>query len=123
MARYQESVLETVMEPGKHMTAEQIYFLMKEKYPKIVLATVYNNLNSLHDKGKIRKISVEGFPDRYDVNTRHDHLVCTGCGKLMDVRLGDFTGELENRVGFPIELYDLKLYYTCEECKKAKKNA
>ena len=48
------------------MTAEQVFFALKQRYPAVAMATVYNNLNSLYRQGKIRKINVEGYPDRYD---------------------------------------------------------
>ncbi|MCI8375157.1 MAG: transcriptional repressor, partial [Lachnospiraceae bacterium] len=38
---------------------EQIYLELKKKCPKVVLATVYNNVNKLWKAGRIRKISVE----------------------------------------------------------------
>lgn len=58
------------------MTAEQIFLELKKEEPKVVLATVYNNVNGLCREGRIRRISVEGQPDRYDKIQRHDHLVC-----------------------------------------------
>ena len=56
-----------------------IFLILKKKEPKVVLATVYNNLNMLCDKELIRKISLEGSPDRYDRKRRHDHLVYYNC--------------------------------------------
>ena len=119
MTRYGQSILEIVNCTDEHMTAEQIFFTLKKKFPAVVMATGYNNLNSLYQKGMIRKISVEGQPDRYDKNTRHDHLVCRRCGKLADLNLSDMTAELEKQVGFKIDIYDLKIYYLCPECRKA----
>ena len=84
----------------------------------VVLATVYNNLNRLWQDDLIRKVSVEGMPDRYDRIQRHDHLVCRRCGKLSDIDLGDLTAELEKKAGISILSYDLKLNYLCEECRK-----
>lgn len=60
MSRYAEKILEIVWQSHEHMTAEQIYLEMKKLYPRIVLATVYNNLNILTADGKIRRVSVEG---------------------------------------------------------------
>ena len=84
----------------------------------MVLATVYNNLNRLWEEDRIRKISVEGMPDRYDRIVRHDHLVCRKCGRLLDVDLGDLTAQLEQKAGIPILSYDLKLVYLCDACRK-----
>lgn len=119
--RYEKSILEIVNTSNSHMTAEQVFFALKQAYPSVVLATVYNNLNSLCKQGKIRKISVEGCPDRYDKNTRHDHLVCRCCGSLTDIYLSDITADLERQTGFSIEGYDLKIQYLCPKCRVKRK--
>lgn len=115
--RYAEKILEIIWSAETHMTAEQVFLALKQRCPAVVLATVYNNLNSLYQQGKIRKISVEGHPDRYDKNTRHDHLVCRHCGGLLDIHLSDLTADLEQQTGFPIEGYDLKIQYLCPRCR------
>lgn len=100
------------------MTAEEIFYVLRRTYPSVVLASVYNNLNRLWEDGLIRKVSVEGMPDRYDRIQRHDHLVCKSCGKLLDIDLGDLTAQLEQKAGISILSYDLKLTYLCEDCRK-----
>lgn len=101
-----------------HMTAEQVYEELKKTYPAVALATVYNNLNRLWAEGLIRKVSLEGMPDRYDRTERHDHLVCRKCGRLTDICLDDLTEQLQRQVGIPLLSYDLKLMYLCEDCRK-----
>lgn len=118
MTKYVKKIWEIVESSYSHMTAEQIFEELRKTYPKVVLATVYNNLNRLWEEDKIRKISVEGMPDRYDRTRRHDHLVCKKCGRLLDVDLGDLTAQLTGKAGVPILSYDLKLLYVCEECRK-----
>lgn len=118
MTKYKEKILEIVEASRSHLTAEQVFAQLRKTYPQVVLATVYNNLNRLWEEERIRKVSVEGMPDRYDRIARHDHLVCKGCGKLLDVDLEDMTSMLEKQVGIPILAYDLKLVYLCEECRR-----
>lgn len=115
--RYERAIREIICTGKDHMTAEQVFLALKKRYPAVVLATVYNNLNSLCRQGKIRRISVEGAPDRYDENTPHAHLVCRRCGSLQDIRLADLTGELERQTGFAIEGYDLRIRYLCPRCR------
>lgn len=119
--RYGTFILDIINGSDNHMTAEQIFLTLKQTHPSVALATVYNNLNSLHQEGKIRKISVEGYPDRYDKTVRHDHLVCRCCGKLSDVYLADITAQLEQQTGISIDGYDLKIQYLCPQCR-AKQN-
>lgn len=118
MTKYAKKILEIVESSRSHLTAEQVFEQLRETYPSVVLATVYNNLNRLWEEDRIRKISVEGMPDRYDRIVRHDHLVCRKCGRLLDVDLGDLTEQLEKKAGISILSYDLKLVFLCEACRK-----
>ncbi|MDO4294490.1 MAG: transcriptional repressor [Eubacteriales bacterium] len=108
---------ELVLQSKDHLTAEQIFLEMKKKYPGVVLATIYNNLNALCKEGKIRKVCVEGSPDRYDKTVRHDHLVCTSCGALADITLADLTELLEKQIGEDFLSYDLRINYICPKCR------
>lgn len=121
MTKYAKKILEIVETSRSHLTAEQVFAELRKTYPQVVLATVYNNLNRLWQEDRIRKVSVEGMPDRYDRIARHDHLVCKKCGKLLDVNLADLTDLLEKQVGVPILAYDLKMMYLCEACRKQQK--
>lgn len=118
MTKYAKRILEIISSSRSHMTAEQVFEALRQSCPKIALATVYNNLNRLWEEDLIRKISVEGMPDRYDRIQRHDHLVCKCCGRLADVDLGDLTQQLESKIGMPILSYDLKLLYLCDSCRE-----
>ena len=118
MTKNAEYILEIINHSNEHLSAEQIYLRLKERNQGAVLATVYNNLSILYKQGLIRKISLEGCPDRYDKIKRHDHLVCRYCGKLSDILLDDLTESLQKQVGIQILSYDLKISYLCEECLK-----
>ena len=118
VTEYGKKILEIVESSHNHMTAEQVFEQLRQSCPRVVLATVYNNLNRLWKEDRIRKISMERSPDRYDRIQRHDHLVCKRCGRLLDIDLGDLTAQLERQAGVSILAYDLKLLYLCEECRK-----
>ena len=117
LTKYGEQILTIVMRKGEHPTAEQVFMEMKTNNPKIAQGTVYNNLNALVDEGRIIRISEPGFPDRFDNTTRHDHMVCIKCGRLADVKLPDFTEEIERNSGEKIISYDLRIRYICPECR------
>lgn len=118
MRKYEKMVYDIIYKEPRHLTAEDIFKELKEQEPKVVLASVYNNLKVLHDKYLIHKVTVEGMPDRYDSIERHDHLVCTKCGKLLDFWFEDLTEQLEKHLGFAITGYDLNVQYVCPECKE-----
>lgn len=117
MTKYAKAIYEIVETSRSHMTADQIFEALRKRYPAVVLATVYNNLNKLWESGYIRKVAVEGMPDRYDRAERHDHLMCKVCGRLQDLELPDLIGQLQQQVDVPVLAYDLKLLYICEDCR------
>lgn len=115
-----KAILEIINSAHAHLTAEEIFFKLKEQSSTVVLATVYNNLRSLLKEGLISKVAVEGYPDRYDHVEKHDHLVCKKCGALADITLHDLTAQLQEQLG-DIEMlsYDLQIGYICPKCQKA----
>lgn len=120
MTRYAREILDLINQSKEHMTAEQLFLELKKREPRVVLATIYNNLNMLCEEGLIRKISVEGFTDRYDKIRRHDHLVCQKCGALSDICFEDLTENLKKQFGEGILSYDLKVFYLCPKCREIK---
>lgn len=118
MGKYATMILEMINSSNEHLTAEQIYLRLKEQNEKIVLATVYNNLNALVQQQRIRRLPVEGGPDHYDRIVRHEHLICPHCGRITDVYLDDMSQYLTDYVHKQVLSYELKISCLCEECQK-----
>lgn len=118
MTTYEREIYAIINTSHDHLTVEQIFAQIREKYPKIVLATVYNNVNKLCSAGLIRRVSVEGMADRYDRIRKHDHLVCRRCGRLEDITFDDLTDSLRKMVGDPFLSYDLQVFYLCPDCRE-----
>ena len=121
MTQYREAILEQIQKPNTHYSADQLYMKLKKRYPGISMATVYNHLHQLCEAGQIRRICVDGQPDRYDRMVRHDHLVCRKCGRLTDITLEDLTPSIQSQIHEAFESYDLQIYYVCEKCKDREK--
>lgn len=118
MTKYEQSIYEIIRTSHEHLTVNQVFERLKQDHPKVVLATVYNNIHKLWEAGLIRKVSTEGMPDRYDTIQKHDHLVCKRCGKILDVTLEDLTAPLRRQLGEDFLFYDLKVYYLCPACRE-----
>lgn len=113
-------VLDIVNASAAHPTAEDIYRDLLARGEKMSLATVYNSLSRLYEEGRVRKIPMDGAPDRYDKTKRHDHLVCEKCGAISDAALEDFRDVFAKRLGVEVDFYDLKLFWLCDKCKSAR---
>lgn len=91
-------VLDAVNEMHRHVTADQIYTFVKEKYPSIGRGTVYRNLGILVKEDKVRKVEVPDGSDRFDFTLEnHYHVECVKCGEIFDVDM-DVISELEKRI-------------------------
>ena len=59
-----------------------------KNFPRISLGTVYRNLNLLADIGEITKITTPDGGDRFDAVTNpHYHVICTSCGRVIDLEM------------------------------------
>ena len=122
MPKYAEEILAAVTGLQRHPTAEQVFLEMKKEHPSIAIGTVYKHLNTLAEEGLLHRITESGSPDRYDRTERHDHLICSRCGKIDDVCLPDMQSQIERVLGREILSYDLKIRYICPTCKEKEKD-
>lgn len=82
-------ILELLNETTHHLSAEEIYRELLNRYPKIGLATVYRNLEHLVQIGLICRFDFGDRRSRYELikkqegENHHHHLVCTQCGKII----------------------------------------
>lgn len=106
-----------VLQEGGHMRPDEIYVRAKEKCPGMVLATVYNNLHALCEAGMIRHIRTAEGADYYDKTpTPHEHAICTDCGMMLDLELGDLAAAFAAKTKLPILSYDLIVHTRCPDC-------
>jgi Fur family peroxide stress response transcriptional regulator len=115
------AVLRVVSESAEHLTANEIFEAARRELPSISFATVYNSLKYLKESGLIREIHFGKASSRYDGETsRHDHAVCSQCGKLTDFDLAE-TSQLmraaARRSHFKPESIHLTLVGLCPDCQ------
>src|SRR5437879_13364267 len=84
--RQLEQVFTALQGDHTHPFAHEIYRRVHKKLPRISLATVYRNLHSLVEEGKIHTLLLDQQAARYDPETsEHDHFVCERCGRVLDL--------------------------------------
>lgn len=115
-------VLEVIRTADKHLTANEIFESARTLLPSISFATVYNSLRFLKDAGMIAEKNFGGGASRFDrMTTRHDHALCTSCGKLVDMELEippELIGFAAQSSNFKPESIELTLRGLCYECVK-----
>lgn len=105
-----------------HPSAEDIYKVISKVFPTMSLATVYNTLDLLKERGGISELTIDPDKKRFDPNTEHHHhLICVRCRRIMDVHTDlDFSLPLNNTGGFEITGTHIEFYGVCPECKKVR---
>jgi Fe2+ or Zn2+ uptake regulation protein len=75
------------IEPGSHVTAQEIYLQARERQPRIGFATVHRSLARLSETGQLLKLDIPGAPSAiYEPATAsHAHFRCTACGTIADL--------------------------------------
>ena len=116
-----EVVLRAVRGGAGHMTANEVFEAARTLLPTISFATVYNSLRYLKDAGLIGEVTFGNGASRFDRETaRHDHALCSNCGRLVDFDLPE-TVELARaaarRTRFKAESIHLTLVGLCPDCR------
>lgn len=110
-----------------HLSAEDIYLLVKEKAPEIGLATVYRTLELLLELQIVEKINFGDGVSRYDLRQEglehfHHHLVCVECGSIQEIfenLLVDVEKKVEEEWGFQVQDHRLTFHGVCKKCQQA----
>lgn len=75
--------------PDQHLTAEEIYELVRVDIPEIGIATIYRTIQLLCELGLIDKLNLDDGYVRYEIGKEdknehhHHHLICVNCGKVL----------------------------------------
>ncbi|WP_250675729.1 transcriptional repressor [Paraclostridium ghonii] len=120
-SKQRELILNAVKDNTIHPTADFIYDYLKKDNPNLSLGTVYRNLSQLVNHGYIQKVSIPGFPDRFDANVvEHNHIICDVCGNIQDIHsdiLKNIPATLSNELNIEITSCTVILHGICKNCK------
>ncbi|MFM1652804.1 Fur family transcriptional regulator [Brevibacillus sp. B_LB10_24] len=107
-----------------HLSAEDVYMLVKEKAPEIGLATVYRTLELLSELRILHKMNFGDGVARYDLSDdnsehHHHHLVCRHCGTVDEIfedLLSGVDERLKANYNFVMLDHRLTFYGICHRC-------
>lgn len=109
--------------PGEHvhLPADEVHARAVVAIPEISRATVDNALGELVALGEARKVDVDGRAVRHDPNVAgpHHHLVCRGCGLILDVPVVQGTVPAwprGSRHGFAVKDVEVTYRRLCPRC-------
>ena len=120
-----EATVRVLMENEEdHLSAEDVFMLVKEKAPEIGLATVYRTLELLSEMHVVEKLNFGDGVSRYDLRGEsnkhhHHHLICLNCGTVDEIfedLLVSAEEKVKNVYNFYITDHRLTFYGICHRC-------
>ncbi len=128
VTRQRVAVLEALAScPKEHLTAEEIFELVKVDCPEIGLATVYRTIQLLNGLNLIDRVNFDDGFVRYEMGSaldsglrhRHHHLICIKCGRVISFQkdlLEGMEAKIAETAGFRVVNHEIRLYGYCMEC-------
>ena len=121
ITKQREAVLRVIRGSDTHPTANEVFEGARRLLPGISFATVYNSLRFLKSEGLIGEVRIGTDAARFDRKlTRHDHAICSECGKLVDLDLPSPKALLKKAAElshFEPESVEIILRGKCPDCK------
>jgi len=119
-----EKILETLYYSDEHLTPEELYQLIKEKYPELNagIATIYRTLSMLEENDIVSSLSFGAQGKKYELGAKdhHDHMICTKCGEItefVDEVIEERQHKIAEKFGFKMEDHSMQIYGVCKKCQ------
>lgn len=125
LTRQRQILLDLIDQSGKHLDAESLYALAKEKDAKLNRVTVYRTLKLLKQGGLVDELDLMHYGgDQHYYETRlkqeHAHVICLRCGKVEEF-FGDplqkLRRQVESHFGFQIVIARTEIGGYCSHCQ------
>lgn len=106
---------------GEHMTIRELYRVLNRRGHRAPLNTIYRTMRILCEKGfaQARRFGEETQYDNVFAKGDHDHLICTGCGHIVefeDPTIERLRKQVAEANGFHLTAQNLELYGLCAGC-------
>jgi Fe2+ or Zn2+ uptake regulation protein len=114
-------VVDILSQARGHLDASEIYQRGRRRDARLSLATVYRTLNVLKEIGVVRELHLDDEHHHYELDRpdKHSHLVCLGCGRVIEVDSAAFAEAAQaagEAYGFAVSSTQVELTGYCAAC-------
>lgn len=116
-------IVRAALRATDHFTADELLAVCRQQDRSVSRATVYRTLALLSEAGVVEGLDTGDGGRRFEPvlgQEHHDHMVCTGCGAILEFRDDALEARQEaaaRKHGFQISSHSLKLYGLCRKCQ------
>ena len=118
-----DRILKTFLQQEGHLSADDLFDLVRREAPGIGRATVYRTLQWMVEAGVARKVDFGEGRSRFEPSyghPRHFHLICEKCHRSSEFLSSDIEAVVEEvataRRFTPTQTV-VQIYGTCEDCR------
>ena len=116
-------VMEIIRQGRGHLDADEIYRRARQKNPRLSLSTVYRTLQMLKKLNLVEELHFNEEHHHYEAkpSAEHHHLVCLGCGRVIEFHypLSRYIGEnVAEAKGFDITETEIRISGYCPRCRQ-----
>src|SRR5580765_663765 len=121
-----DQILRIFLQQEGHLSADDLFDLVRRSDPGIGRATVYRTLQWMVEAGIARKVDFGEGRSRFEPSyghPRHFHLICTTCHRSSEFLSSDVESlmeEIAQSRNFAAMQSIVQIYGTCEECRTGK---
>ena len=115
-------VLKAIYHAENHISAEEIYEQLHERFPYINKSTIYRTLELLNNLKLVTESNLGDGCVRYHaaIKGHHHHLICNLCGKainLEETTLEPLKATLLREYGFEADVRHMVISGVCSDCQ------
>lgn len=111
---------------GRHLSAEDLHTILKQKKERTSISTVYRTLHLMAQMGLLRELELAEDHKHYELNRpfpeQHHHIVCVQCNQTVEFK-NDFIAQIGAKqaeaAGYYLLDCQLTLYVVCPQCQAA----
>jgi Fur family ferric uptake transcriptional regulator len=124
-----DRVLEIFLRQEGHLSADDLYDVVRRDEPGIGRATVYRTLQWMVDADIARKVDFGDGRSRYEASYRHPrhfHLICGECHRSSEFLSSDIEAMMEEVAAarrFSATRAVVQVFGTCDDCRTGRKTA
>ena len=116
-------VLKAIYHAENHISAEEIYEQLHERFPYIHKSTIYRTLELLSNLKLVTESNLGDGCVRYHaaIKGHHHHLICNLCGKtinLEELALEPLKATLLREYGFEADVRHMVISGVCSDCQR-----
>jgi Fur family ferric uptake transcriptional regulator len=116
----QRLVILGALEPGAHLSADEVFARVEQQLPGVNRSTVYRTLELFRDLGLASMTDLGGGARQFElIDAPHHHLICHRCGTILELDdnlVGPLREAIRHRYGFTPAIDHLALFGFCAAC-------